>query len=377
LKDGHLIRLALLYGNQIQPVGQDLWLSGGLTCVVRVTADSLREREREQQEPLDYTKVGPADGLLSDECTTGYPNMTTTKDGKLWVATMGGAAMLDLAKLPPSAGRPFEYVSEIEVDRKKRNAGRELILAPGLHHTEIQLSSIELSSPERAHIQYRLEGIDSEWLDAKPDGIAVYTTIPHGAYLFHVRASNGDGIWDRQGIVYRITQEPFFYETSTFRILMIVVGCILLTIAYRFRLRQEAERIKVRLEERVAERERVARDLHDTLLQSFHGLMLHFQVVYKLLPTGKAKEQLEETLERADRAIAEGRSTVYDLRSSALAANDLSEALRGVGNDLANENTATFGLVVEGPTRELQPIIRDEFYRISREALRNASREIR
>ena len=271
LKDGKLMGIAPLDGSEIQVVQQDLWIAGGTGGVTRVGAASLRSWEGKQQDPIDYTKFGRADGFLSDECAGGYPNMTTTKDGKLWVATLGGAAMLDLSRLPPAAGKPFEYISEVEVDRKKRNAGRELILPPGLHHTELQLGSIELSSPERAHMQYRLEGIDSEWLDAKPDGAAVYTTIPHGSYLFHVRASNGDGVWDRQGIVYRITQEPFFYETAAFRILMIAAGCILLTSAYRFRLRQESARIKVRLEERVAERERIARDLHDTLLQSFQG----------------------------------------------------------------------------------------------------------
>ena len=198
-------------------VQQDLWIAGGTGGVTRVGAASLRSWEGEQQDPIDYTDFGRADGFLSDECASGYPNMTITKDGKLWVATLGGAAMLDLSRLPPAAGKPFEYISEVEVDRKKRNAGRELILPPGLHHTELQLGSIELSSPERVHMQYRLEGIDSEWLDAKPDGAAVYTTIPHGSYLFHVRASNGDGVWDRQGIVYRITQEPFFYETAAFK----------------------------------------------------------------------------------------------------------------------------------------------------------------
>jgi signal transduction histidine kinase len=112
--------------------------------------------------------------------------------------------------------------------------------------------------------------------------------------------------------------------------------------------------------------------LHDTLLQSFHGLMLRFQVVDKLLPAGKAKEQLEEALERADQAIAEGRNAVYDLRSSTTITNELSEALTAVGDELSAGNAAAFGLVVEGRPRDLHPIIRDEFYRISREALRNA-----
>ena len=141
---------------------------------------------------------------------------------------------------------------------------------------------------------------------------------------------------------------------------------------YRYRLHQIAREFNVRLDERVGERTRLARDLHDTLLQSFHGLMLHFQSVSRLLPEGKAKEQLEKTMERADRAIAEGRSAVYDLRSSATMTNDLAEAVNAVGNELSTDNDAVFNLMVEGPARDLHPIIRDEIYRISREALSNA-----
>ena len=135
--------------------------------------------------------------------------------------------------------------------------------------------------------------------------------------------------------------------------------------------------IELRLEERVNERTRLARDLHDTLLQSFHGSMLHFQVVSNLLPAGKAKEQLEKALERADRAVAEGRSAVFDLRSSATMTNDLAEAVNAVGGELSDGNAASFSLTVEGHTMELHPIIRDEIYRISREALSNAFRHAR
>jgi signal transduction histidine kinase len=126
------------------------------------------------------------------------------------------------------------------------------------------------------------------------------------------------------------------------------------------------------MEERVGERTRIARELHDTLLQSFQGLMLRLQVVEDLLPDGKAKEQLEQTLERADQAIAEGREAVHDLRSSATTTNDLAQAVRALGNELAGESGASFRLVVEGAVRELHPIVRDEIYRITREALRNA-----
>jgi signal transduction histidine kinase len=130
--------------------------------------------------------------------------------------------------------------------------------------------------------------------------------------------------------------------------------------------------LELRLEARVNERTRLARVLHDTLLQSFQGLMLRLQVVSDLLPQGKAKEELEQTLQRADQAIAEGRDAVYDLRSSATTTNDLAQALRALGNELATPDGRTFRLVVEGSTRDLHPIVRDEVYRISREALRNA-----
>jgi signal transduction histidine kinase len=292
--------------------------------------------------------------------------------------------MLDLARLPPAAGKPFEYISEVEVDRKKRNAGRQLTLAPGLHHTELQLGAIQLSSPERVHIQYRLDGIDSEWLDAKPDGAAVYTTIPHGSYLFHVRASNGAGVWDRQGIVYRITQEPFFYETAAFWILMVAAGCMLLTIAYRMRLRQESARVKGLLEERVAERERIARDLHDTILQSFQGSLFEVQAGRNLIPRrpDDAMQTLDDAIRSAEAAIVEGRDAILDLRSGSVAPSDLAHLLATAGQELSgvaasNGGSPAFCVTVEGSPRDLETVLQDALYRIGREILRNAFRHAR
>ena len=384
LKDGKLMGVAPLYGTKIQAVEQDLWIAGGSGGFIRVGAASLRGWEDKRQEPIDYTEFGRADGLLVEESSNGYPIVTTTKDGKLWFATLGGAAMLDLSKLPPASGKPHEYISEIEVDSKKRNAGRELILPPGLHHTELQLGSIELSSPERVHIQYRLEGIDSEWLDAKKDGVAVYTTIPHGTYIFHMRASNGDGFWDRQGIAYRITQQPFLYETAAFQILMVAAGCLLLISAYRFRVRQESSRIKVRLEERLAERERIARDLHDTILQSFQGSLFEVQAARNLFARrpDDAIHTLDEAIRSAESAITEGRDAIWDLRSVSAAPTDLAHLLSAAGHELSGVAAASgaspaFRVTVEGPPREIKTPLQDQLYRMGLEILRNAFRHAR
>ena len=381
LKDGKLIGIVPFDAAEIHPVQEDLWMTAATKGFTRVGAGSLRSWEGKQEDPIDYTNFGRADGLLSEEGGGGLPLIATTKDGKLWVATMGGLAMLDLSRLSHSAGKPFEYISEVDVDKKKRNAGRELVLPPGLHHTELQLGSIELSSPERVHMQYRLDGIDSEWLDVKPDGAAVYTTIPHGSYLFHVRASNGDGVWDRQGIVYRVTQLPFFYETTAFRFSMIAAACILLTSAYRLRLRRESARIKLRLEERVAERERIARELHDTLLQSFQGSLYEVQAARNLFPRrpDDAMQTLDDAIRSAEGAIAEGRDAILDLRSASAAPNDLAHLLAAAGRELSgvatsNGGSPAFCVTVEGSPRDLQTVLQDELYRIGREILRNAFR---
>jgi signal transduction histidine kinase len=135
--------------------------------------------------------------------------------------------------------------------------------------------------------------------------------------------------------------------------------------------------LELRMEERVRERTRIARDLHDTLLQTFQGLVLRLQVVYDLMPDGKARDQLEHSLRQADQALEEGRTAVHELRSSAALTNNLTQAVRALGDELATDDSAAFRLLVQGATRELDPIVRDEVYRFAREALRNAFRHAR
>jgi signal transduction histidine kinase len=238
---------------------------------------------------------------------------------------------------------------------------------------ELHFDAIELASPEAIRMQYRLDDVDREWLDAD----STVSAIPVDTHQFRVRACNSDGVWDRAGIIYRVTQQPYYYETNWFRLLALVVVASLITAVYLLRLRRIAGQIQSRFEERLAERTRIARELHDTLLQSFQGLMLRLQAVYDLLPPGKAKEELDESLERADQAVAEGRRAVYDLRSSTVTCNDLAGALQSAANGFASNGSAAFCLEVQGTSRDLHPILRDEVYRIGCEALRNAFKHAR
>ena len=368
------------------PAGQDLWFSGG-NGLFRFALTALKEAEHQKELPVDYTSFGTADGMNSTQCSVGTPNMALTRDGKLWVATVRGLAELDLGRLRPVSGKPRIFVSEVTVGRTQQIAGRELVLPPGTHHTEIHFDAISLKSPQKIRFQYRMDGTDAVWLDANSSLTAVYTNIPTGSHLFHVRACNNDGVWDPVGIEYKVTQEPQVYETAWFRGTAVLAIALLLAGAYRWRLRQIAEQFNVRLEERVNECTRIARDLHDTLLQSFHGLMLRFQAVQNMLPEEpvKASHSLQTAIDRAAQAITEGRDAVQELRGAGAYSSDVVESLTSVGRELALEQAAAengrapvaFRVLVEGAPRPLQMALRANLHGIGREALANAFRHAR
>ena len=303
------------------------------------------------------------------------PSVTKSPDGRIWFTTYDGISwVVDPRHLPFNRLPPPVHIERITADRKKYETASSLRLPPLVRDLEIDYTALSLVVPEKVRFKYKLEGRDPDWTDAGDRRQAFYNDLAPRHYRFRVMACNNSGVWNQAGASFDFSIDPVYYQTNWFRAFMAVVVLGAAWGLYRMRLYQIAREFNARLEERVSERTRLARDLHDTLLQSFHGLMLRFQVVSKMMPEGKPKEELEKTLERADEAIAEGRSAVYDLRSSATVTNDLSEALNAVGNELSAGDGATFDLLVEGPPRELHPIVRDEVYRISREALRNAFR---
>ena len=208
----------------------------------------------------------------------------------------------------------------------------------------------------------------------------MYTNLDHGRYVFRVQGSNSDGVWNDAGVSLPIVITPPWYKTSLFRSSAVSLFLALLWAAYQYRIRQVQHAFEVTLEARVGERTRIARELHDTLLQSFHGLLLRFQTVSYLMAErpAEAKEKLDSAIEQAATAITEGRDAVQGLRASTVERNDLAAAIRTLGDELANDASANpppaFHVAVEGRARDLHPILRDEIYKIAAEALRNAFR---
>jgi signal transduction histidine kinase len=244
---------------------------------------------------------------------------------------------------------------------------------------QIDYTSPSFSIPKKVNFRYRLEGNDSAWQDAGTRRQAFYTNLGPGQYRFTVIASNDDGLWNMQGATLQFTIAPAWFQTIWFRTLCVVAFFLLLLSLYRMRLSQVRQQFNVSLEARVSERTRIARELHDTLLQSFQGLTLHFQRARNLLPerTSEAIKTLDVALNGAEQAIVEGRDAIHDLRSPTTAPKALEEELKALGEELGAESAdrkepVEFRIVIEGSAHELRPSLHIEIFRIAREALRNA-----
>jgi signal transduction histidine kinase len=241
----------------------------------------------------------------------------------------------------------------------------------------LEFSALSYTSPEGNRYRYRLEGLESRWHESEGNRRFITYSLSPGEYTFRVQGSNSRGAWNEKGASVRFVILPPWWNTGWFRTAALAVFLLSLGCAYYFHIHNIERQFNIRLEERVGERTRIARELHDTLLQSFQGLMFRFQGVLDLLPSRpvEAREACEGALDRADRAITEGRDAIQDLRST-VERNDLTQAVTALGEELAGDDPSgelpAFRVVLEGTPQNLHPILRDEIYRIAREALRNA-----
>jgi signal transduction histidine kinase len=271
-------------------------------------------------------------------------------------------------------------IRSVLADQRTYQSAGPIELPESTRSVRIDYTALSLGEPERVRFRYKLEGADDTLRGAGNERSVRYADLRPGHYTFRVIASNNDGVWNDQGASVDITITPAWWQTWQFRAACVAAFLFMLWALYQLRLRDIAREFNARLEERVAERTRIARDLHDTLLQSFQGLLLRFQTAYALFDTRPtdAKEVLGSSIDQTAQAITEGREAVQGLRASTVESNDLAQAITTLGEQLAAEpsSATSVGLhvEVEGTRRNLYPIVRDEIYRIASEALRNAFR---
>jgi signal transduction histidine kinase len=302
-----------------------------------------------------------------------------TAGGTFLFLPIDGVSMLDPRRLLRNELPPPVYFEQITADRATYGAAQGVRLPPRVRDLQIDYTALSLVAPEKNRFRIKLEGRDRDWQDVGTRRQAFYTDLGPGTYRFRVAASNNSGVWNEAGTTLEFSIAPAYYQTRWFQAAISGGVFALLWVAYRLRIRQVARQFNRTLDARVSERTRIARELHDTLLQSFHGLLLRFQTALYLLPDrpAEAKETLAGAIDHAAKAITEGRDAVQGLRSSTIEQNNLGLAISALGAELAADGSGlrpAFHVAVEGETRELHPILRDEIYKIAAEALRNAFR---
>jgi signal transduction histidine kinase/ligand-binding sensor domain-containing protein len=367
-----------------------LYMPCGLVRVARDEIDAWAAAVDSNSNPkrmIQVTVFDGSDGVRTRARAGSYnPQAAMAPDGKLWFNAIDGVSVIDPRHLRFNRLPPPVHVEQITADRKTYDAvdsSGQLPLPALTRDLEIDYTALSLVAPEKNRFRYKLEGYDRDWQDVGNRRQAFYTNLPPRNYRFRVTASNNSGVWNEAGASLDFSIAPAYYQTTWFRATLVVAALALFWTLHRFRLRRLAHEFDARLQERVNERTRIARDLHDTLLQSFHGLLFRLQAASNMLPErpADAKRNLDTAIEQGSQAITEGRDAVQNLRASTVVTNDLAVAISTLGEELAaahtneaNTSPTTVDVAVEGETRDLHPILRDDIYRIAGEALRNAFR---
>ncbi|WP_161596268.1 sensor histidine kinase [Rhodanobacter glycinis] len=353
-----------------------LWLKGP-SGVTQIPAHELAARYRDHAHSVRYRRFdGSTDfvtPLAPSRRSASDTGAVVSGDGKLWFAVHDGVAMIDPAHLARNEIPPPVFIRNLTANGRSLSAYHDVTLPQSTTAVSLGYTALSLTLSDRNRFRYQLLGMDKGWTDAGTRRQAFYTNLKPGTYTFKVIAANNDGVWNETGAAITFRIPPTFFQTIWFQILLAVVFAALLWFLFLIRLHQHRKRIETGLRERVMERERIARELHDTLLQGFEMLVLRFQVITdNMAPDNPSRVFLEDSLSRSEQTLKEGRERVSALRTEAESGEDLVEDLRKFGENLAQESTTTFQLRVEGTPTTLRSIVHEEVRMIAREAMANA-----
>ncbi|HTW64778.1 MAG TPA: two-component regulator propeller domain-containing protein [Bryobacteraceae bacterium] len=349
------------------------WLATDIG-VLRIPGGELDRALANPAYRIRYESFNTFDGLPGKpRQVPPLPVVARTTDGRIWFATSNGLAYVDPRRVPKNAVAPPVHVEAVRIDGKEVAPSNGVSFSHRTNELEIDYTALSLSIPERVLFRFKLEGKDTGWHNVGPRRQAYYGSLAPRKYTFRVMACNNDGVWNEAGAAWSFSVTPAFYQTFWFEALCVLAGVLLLAGAYRLRIHQVATALNVRFDERLAERTRLAREFHDTLLQTIQGSkMVADDALKHNSDATKMQQAMERLSEWLGQAVEEGRSALSSLRSSTTEQNDMEEALRRAGEECKFQRPIEFVLSVRGESREMHPIVRDEVYRIGYEAIRNA-----
>jgi signal transduction histidine kinase/ligand-binding sensor domain-containing protein len=347
-----------------------LWLGYNIG-VAEIKADALRQTTSS----LNPRFFDEADGIADSPALNGNAPAAFAQDGRLWLTTSQGVAVLDPEHFYNNVLPPPVHVLRLEADGNAVDITRPIRLPPLTRSLHFLFTGLSFTVPRKMRFCYRLEPFDREWHDSGSIREASYTNLPPGHYTFRVRASNSDGVWNDTGAALSFFLVPAYFQTAWFRLLCVAVALLAATLLFRLRLRSAQQILRIRFEERMEERTRIARELHDHLIQEMVGIGMQLEIADELTP-GKAdaKTPLQRALVLSRTAIANGRLTLQTLRRRPSTGAALLESLRQTADAYPRGDGTEVEYRSEGQEQLLRPEVAEDLIELGQEALRNALR---
>ena len=351
---------------------RNIWLAAK-SGIFRVNKDGLLRHSAQVPDSWRAIAYGPSDGLRVSECSGGgHPAVWKTADGDIWFATARGAALLAadvnvLNRVPPAVA-----IETVSIDDTALSPYEVNEISPGHTRISFEYAGLSFTAPQKVEFKYKLDGFDQNWIEAGTRRVAYYTNLPPRSYRFRVIARNNDGFWNETGTSISIRVLPHFYQTWWFYVLLLCLAGLTSYALYLWRLRQ----IKSRFDAVLAERNRIAREIHDTLAQGFVGVSVQLELVSRFLHSSgeAAREHLDQARILVRSSLAEARQSIWELRSQQDGAQDFAARLTRLAQQVSETGPVRVQLEIHGEYRPLRRDVEDELFRICQEAIANAVR---
>jgi signal transduction histidine kinase/ligand-binding sensor domain-containing protein len=350
-----------------------LWLCD-TRGVIRIASSEVQKFLKTPSYRVNYSVFDSSDGLPGIFQNTGpLIKEIEESEGRLWFKASNGVAWVDPANLVRNSFPPPVVIESIIADSKQYETSPNLKLPAQTRNVQIDYTGLSLSEPERVRFRYELEGVDKGWQDPGTRRQAFYTNLGPGRYRFHVVACNSDGVWNDVGAAVGFNIAAAWYQTNWFLVLCVVAGLLIIWSIHRMRVQWLARGLSARFDERLAERTRVARDLHDVFLQSVQASkMIADDALGGSTDLARMRRAMERVSSWLGQAVEEGRTALNSLRVSTVQKNDLAEALQAAIEECRPLSSMETSFSVAGEVRDMHPVVRYEVYRIGYEAIRNA-----
>jgi signal transduction histidine kinase/ligand-binding sensor domain-containing protein len=357
----------------VETADGELWLNGA-GGVTRVGAEEVHAAVRDTTHRVRFERLDFHDGVDgAPSQIRPLPTAIEGTDGRLWFVTGTAVMWLDPRNLLRNRLPPPVQIRSLAVGDSSYAPRATQTLPTGTRALQIRYTALSLSVPEHVHFRYQLSGSDTGWVDVGTRREAYYTNLRPGSYRFRVIASNEDGLWNDAGAAMNVVIPPTFVQTRWFLAVCAFAATLAVWMLYRLRVRSVANALRARFDATLAERTRIAGELHDTLLQGFTGITLHLQRVHgQLKGQPEAAASLSRVLAQADAAIRDARCMVSDMRTQELDELDLPSALTEAARNAVADTTIEMRIAIIGESRRLERSIELTVLRIAREAIANA-----